>query len=201
MKKIVLGLVVLVVSIVMLSCATTKISSFTNPDINISDYKKILVYGNSRDIDFRKTLEADLVNAFAEKQIDVASHIDLISPLKEYTKSELQEIYLENNIDCILEVAVLDASTGTAYVPQQSYTNYSSQWVNGQLISIPYTTTSGGYSVSYPKGSFEIILTDAKTDEVALKATANSEGDEFSDMKTISKSLAKKIVEEYLAQR
>ena len=69
---------------------------------------------------------------------------------------------------------------------------------NGKLTSVPYTTTSGGYSVSYPKASFDIILTDIKTGQIAFKATANSEGDEFSDMKTISKSLAKKIAEEYI---
>lgn len=195
MKKL---LILLISFLLFVSCATTKISSFKNPDIDFSNYQKMLILGNSRDIDFRKTIETDLVTAFTEQSIGAVSSIELISPVKEYTDEEIQKILSENNIDGYLSVAVVTALEESAYVPQTSYTNYRSQYVNGQLISTPYTSTYGGYSVSYPKASFEIILTDIKTDQIAFKATANSEGDEFSDMKTISKSLAKKIVEEYI---
>lgn len=195
MKKL---LILLISFLFFVSCATTKISSFKNPDIDFSNYQKMLILGNSRDIDFRKTIETDLVTAFTEQSIGAVSSIELISPVKEYTDEEIQKILSENNIDGYLSVAVVTALEESAYVPQTSYTNYRSQYVNGQLISTPYTSTYGGYSVSYPKASFEIILTDIKTGQIAFKATANSEGDEFSDMKTISKSLAKKIVEEYI---
>lgn len=195
MKKL---LILLISFLLFVSCATTKISSFKNPDIDFSNYQKMLILGNSRDIDFRKTIETDLVTAFTEQSIGAVSSIELISPVKEYTDEEIQKILSENNIDSYLSVAVVTALEESAYVPQTSYTNYRSQYVNGQLISTPYTSTYGGYSVSYPKASFEIILTDIKTGQIAFKATANSEGDEFSDMKTISKSLAKKIVEEYI---
>lgn len=195
MKKL---LILLISFLLFVSCATTKISSFKNSDIDFSNYQKMLILGNSRDIDFRKTIETDLVTAFTEQSIGAVSSIELISPVKEYTDEEIQKILSENNIDGYLSVAVVTALEESAYVPQTSYTNYRSQYVNGQLISTPYTSTYGGYSVSYPKASFEIILTDIKTGQIAFKATANSEGDEFSDMKTISKSLAKKIVEEYI---
>ena len=195
MKKL---LILLISFLLFVSCATTKISSFKNPDIDFSNYQKMLILGNSRDIDFRKTIETDLVTAFTEQSIGAVSSIELISPVKEYTDEEIQKILSENNIDGYLSVAVVTALEESDYVPQTSYTNYRSQYVNGQLISTPYTSTYGGYSFSYPKASFEIILTDIKTGQIAFKATANSEGDEFSDMKTISKSLAKKIVEEYI---
>lgn len=184
--------------LLFVSCATTDISSFKNPEINFAEYKKILVFGNSRDIDFRKTLENDLVLAFAEKQINAVSSIELISPVKEYSSEELKQIFTNNKIDGYLSVAVVTVSEESIYVPQTTSTQYRSQYVNGQLISVPYTTTSGGYSLSYPKASFEIILTDITTGDIAFKATANSEGDEFSNMKTISKSLSKTIVEEYI---
>lgn len=191
-----LGLFILFLS----SCATTKMSSFTNPDIKISTYKKILVFGNTRDIDFRKTLEADLVNEFTSNGKNAVSRINIVSPLKEYTQNELNQIYAENEIDCIVSVSVIDASEESSYIPQETQINYKSQYVDGELVSVPYTTTTGGYSVSYPKASFEIVFVDTKTGELALKATANSKGDEFSTMKTISKSLAKKIVKEFITQ-
>jgi len=154
-------------------------------------------YGDTCDIDYRKTIEEDLVSAFFKVGINAVSSIEIVSPLKNYTNLELNKIYSDNNIDCILSVAVIDANEMSEYIPQQTYTNYRSEYQNGQLISVPYSTLSGGYSVSYPKASFEIKIKDLKTGELALKSTANSEGDEFSDMKTISKSLTKKIVLEY----
>ena len=191
-------LFIVLFSFLFVSCAETKISSFKNPDIDFSSYKKILICGNCRDIDFRKTLEADLVAAFNENSILAVASIEIISPVKEYTPEELSDILFLNNIDGFLTVEMLAATEETSYVPQQTYTNYRSEYVNGKLITVPYTTTSGGYSLSYPKASFEIILTDISTGQIVFKATANSEGDEFSDMKTISRSLSKKIVEEYI---
>ena len=195
MKKLLLVIILLFLT----SCATTKISSFINPDIDISNYKNILVFGNIRDIEIRKTLESDIVSAFIENNLNCISSINIFSPLKDYSEQERKEILIKNNIDGIITVCIISAGENSASIPQQTYTNYSSQYVNGQLISIPYTTTSGGYSVSYPKADFEITLTDIASGKLAYKATANSEGDEFSDMKTISRSLAKEIVKEYIS--
>lgn len=194
MKK----LFILFIPFVFICCASTDISSFKNPDINFSDYKKILVYGNSRDIDFQKSIENFLVITFKENNIEAVSSIELIPPLKEYTEEDIQKILYENEIDGYLSVSVVSATEESVYIPQSSHTYYRSQYVNGSYSSIPYTMTSGGYSVTYPKASFDIILTDIKSGKIAFKATANSEGDEFSDMKTIAESLACAIVEEYI---
>lgn len=191
--------IIFLLPFVLISCATTNISSFRNPDVDFSNYKKIAVYGNSRDIDFRKTLENDLVNSFNSKNIDAVSIITVLSPVKEYTNEEISRIMNENEIDALLSVEVISVSEETAYVPQTTTTTYQSQYVGGQYVSVPHTTTSGGYSISRPRARFEIILTDIQSDETAFKATANSAGDEFSDMKTISKSLSEKIVEEYIS--
>ena len=195
MKKLLL----LIILLFLISCATTKISSFINPDIDISNYKNILVFGYIRDIEIRKTLESDIVSVFIENNLNCISSINIFSPLKDYSEQEREEILIKNNIDGIITVCIISSGENSVYIPQQTHTNYHSQYVNGQLISIPYTTTSGGYSVSYPKANFEITLTDIASGKLAYKATANSEGDEFSDMKTISKSLAKEIVKEYIS--
>ena len=104
MKRRIISLVFILVIFFVFSCATTNISSFKNPDIEISTYKKILVFGNTRDIDFRKTLEADLVNEFTSNGKNAVSRINIVSPLKEYSQSELNQIYSENDIDCIVAV-------------------------------------------------------------------------------------------------
>ncbi len=191
-------LLILLISFLCLSCASTKISSFSNPDVDFSKYKTILVCGDCQDIEFRKALETDIVNAFTEKSITAISYITIISPVKEYTEEELKKIYSDNKIDAFLTVTIISSSKETVYIPPTTTTNYTSRYENGRLVQVPYTTTSGGYSVSYPKTSFEIILKDINTNEIAFKATAKSEGDEFSSMKTLSKSLAKEIVSEFM---
>lgn len=192
-------LLFLLLPFVSVCCATTKVSSFRNPDINLSEYKKIVVHGNSRDIDFQKTLESDLVNAFSEKNIQAVSSIKLMSPIKEYTVEEIQAIFSENEIDGHLYVAVVSAPDGAAYIAQMPQSTFPSQYANGKLSSSAYAAVSGGNAGAHPRASFDIILIDVKSGQIAFKATANSEGDEFSDMKNISKSLAKKIAEEYVS--
>ena len=180
------------------SCATTTISSIKNPDIDFSGYKRILVFANIRDIDFRKSLESELVTVFSEYAIDAVSSIELISPVKEYSEDEIKKILSDNLIDGYLSIEVIDSSNVSGYVPQTSYTNYQSQYVNGQLISVPYTTTYGGYAYSYLKSNFEIVLKDVRTGQIAFKATAKSAADDFGNMKNMAKSVSKKIGEEYI---
>ncbi len=200
MKHYRVSLTICAISFILLSCVTTKISSFTDPNTHLSDYKTILVLGNLSDIELRKTLESDLVQEFAAKGIKAISYVNIISPLRNYSEDDLSQIYLENGIDAILSVALIDTTEQTMIIPQQTHVNYRSQYIDGQFISVPYTTTTGGYSVSSMNASFEIIIIDTKTRELVLRATANTEGDEFYNMKLISKSLSKKIVEEFLTQ-
>lgn len=197
MKKVEFILLTIFIVIVS-SCATTKLSSFKNPEIDLTLYKSIVVFANIKDIEIRKYLENKLVEEFTTRGKNAVSYISLFSPLKEYSTEKIINTLKEKNIGCYLEISIMDAKNNSAYVPQKTTTHYQSQYVNGQYISTPYTTTSGGYSVSYPTASFEITALDLQSGEVAMKATANSEGDEFSDMKTIMTSLTKKIVDEFV---
>lgn len=187
----------LVIPLILSNCVSTNISSFQNPDIDFSQYKKIAVYGNIRDISFRKMLETDFTAAFTNQSINAIATSSIISPLKEYTNQEFFDLLSENAVDGLLSIEVISANRENGYVPLTTSTYYQSYYSVGQLNLAPFTTTSGGYVYSYPKASFEITLTDVKTGEIAFRSTANSRGDEFSDMKTISESIAENVVEEY----
>ncbi len=200
MKRFSFNFIIIFAIFSLIGCATTEISSFKNPDIKISEYKKILVKADVRDIKLRKTLEKDLVSEFTKKEIDSVAYIDIFSPVKTYSETERDGILSENKIDCILSIELLDVQNNSEYIPKTTSTYYTSEYVNGQFINIPHTSTSGGYSASYPTASFEVVLTDAKSGEIALKATANSEGNEFTDIDMISSSFAKQVVAEYLRQ-
>jgi hypothetical protein len=189
------------------SCVSTKVSSLANPKINISEYKKILVTCNTEDKEFRKAMEKELVKEFSDNGKIAVSSLDLISPFVEMSKSELKQLYLDYDIDCILNVSVISSSNETVYVPEETRTTYTNLYYYDDYYYYPYTSSSstvtvtGGYSITYPTAKLEIILFDVDSGETALKITANAECDEDSDAETIAESLSEKIVQEYLKQK
>ena len=200
MKKIKLLELIVIILIIITGCATTSISYFSNLDIKISSFKKIMVFAPFQDIGWRKIAESNFVKEFSTQGKNAVSCIEVISPVEEYTDEEIISILHRNAIDSVLIISLIDAHSEKVYIPQKTTTHYRSYIQGSNVYSEPYTQTSGGYSLSFPKASFEINIIDVKSGKIAMKATANSKGNEFSDMKTIFKSLAKKIVSEYMAQ-
>ena len=186
-------------SILFIGCASTRITTIKNPNSDISLYKKILVFANTQNLEFAKNFENSMVKAFSDNNIEAVSSLEILPPLKQYNNNEIDKIFLKNNIDSILSVVVIsaDKTNDFVYVPQRTQTHYRSQYINGQFISIPYTTTTGGYSytISALNVSFEIVFSDVKTNEIIFKSTAHSEGD---DISAISDSLSENIIKEYL---
>ena len=181
MKRVIIGIFIL---LLFASCETIKISSFVNDSMKISTYKKILVIVDTRDVGFKKDLEKNLVSEFKLNSKTAISSIEIISPLKQYTKSELDQIYINNQIDCVLTVTLLNTSEGKDYITQP--------------IVTPYIKTSIFLPVKYVNATFEILIEDVKTGEIALKATASTMDEYFDNMNGVLKALSKKIVKEYL---
>lgn len=196
MKKIVF--LFLSALLLFVSCASTDISSYTNSEKNIAKYNKILVTVNSRDIGSVKTLEENIVKSFSNTGVMAIPKSDILSPLKEYSQSEINQLLMKNNIDGILSVTIASASKETDYIPQQSYTTYTTQYSNGMLVSVPNTTTYGGYTSTSLLYSFDVILEDAISGDIIIKATANSDGDFFS---AISNSLSSSVKNEVMMKR
>jgi len=188
-----------IVSIFLSSCVSTQIGSFYDPDTNFSKYQKIVVYATIQNIEWRKALEKIITDELANKGKNAVPSINIISPLKTYSQEEIISIYENEQIDCIISVSLLSASIENQYIPQTVHTYDTTRFNGEKIVSEQRSYTTGGYALSFPQASFEIIVSESKTNKIVMKSTAYSEGDEFSNMNTIFESLAKKIVEEYLS--
>lgn len=188
------NLILLIFAFLFISCASTRISSFANPDIDVLKYKKMFVVIDSSDIDFIQRLEKTLVKVFAKNNLEAIPSTQLIPPLKKFSNEEIDNIIEKSGVDSVLSIAIVSADHGSTYIPLQTHTRYDSTFINGRYVFVPYTTTSGGYSKPYSRARFEITLKDIKTDEIVFVSTAYSEGESIG---AISKDLSRHIVKQY----
>lgn len=160
------------------ACASTKIESIKNDEVNFYDYKKILVFCNTEDISLRKKFENHTVNEFNKYGKTSESSITIFPPLKNYSETEINNLIEKNNFDSILIFSPLSADktySGSAIIP-----------IGNFAMAIP----------SYEKiHIYDIEFKDLKNNVLILKSTSRtSEEDIFS----VSKSIAKKVVSEIM---
>jgi hypothetical protein len=195
-----ISILVIIAAFLVTSCATTSISFLNNPEIKLSSFNKIMVFAPFQDISWRKSMESYFVEEFTKKGKNAVSSIEIVSPLKTYTNEEFNTLLMNAGIDAVISIIVVDAYTDQAYIPQTSTTTGSARAYGNTVYGQSRTTTSGGYYVSKPRVKFEVNLFETKTGILAWKATAFTAGNAFADTNTLFRSLATKVVEEYIVQ-
>ena len=177
MKKV-KQLIVFFSVVLLTSCTSVKISTIKNQDKKVYNHQGIVICSNSKDIEFRTTVESKVKDYFEKYGKRTIQSIKLFPPLREYSITEIYEISKENNYDSILFISSLsEKQTGqTGYVfPFQYYFLFS---------------TSTSYN-----SAFDVQLIDVTDSKAVLHSTVKAEGD---SLNTITKSISKKIVSEIL---
>ena len=80
--KIVRKMIVTILAITILSCASTKTASMVNPNVEIREYRTLLVLAPFQDLEERKIAENALVEEFSKLNLTVLRGIDVIPPVK-----------------------------------------------------------------------------------------------------------------------
>lgn len=104
MKKFKFLLLTFIAALFSFGCASTKMSSFTDAETQLSTSEKIAVFATTSDIELRKTIEKKFLAAFGSKKINIVSTLQLIEPLNEYSYEDLLEIMAENNVKYFMTV-------------------------------------------------------------------------------------------------
>ena len=115
--------------------------------------------------------------------------IDIISPLKEWSETEIQNAIENNNFDLLLNISITSSSSNTG-----SSSNFmmpvGSFYFGGSSPEIKLTMT------------FNVNFFDVRNKENIAKASIISQAEEdeiMESMESISKDVAKKIVEEFFS--
>lgn len=195
----------ILVAFVLIGCASTKLTSFVDPDFTNTTYKEILIFYPSSDLDEKKEVEEIYKESFAEYGITTLSSIELFPPTRNLTVDNMIEIMKEKEIDAVLFVEFTDAWTDETYIPEtQTTTKKGNVNVFGNTATYKEkstTYTSGGYNISKPRVQFVTRLVDIEKDQVAWIGSSLTKGNAFAKLHKLISSLAETTIEDLIKNR
>ena len=179
---------------VLTGCASSTLTSFTDPAFTNKQYKSFVIDYATSDLNRKNIVEKEVVRLLKEKGIEAYTGLKLFPPTRKFTGKEAAELIINTGAEGYITITLTDAYTTSSYVPP-TYTTTPSYYGG-------YTTTSsGGYSVTEPTERFKVELTDIASGEKAYQASGETSGTEFSNTEGMSKALALGLVEKLIEDR
>jgi hypothetical protein len=189
-------IIMIMSSLIAISCASTSISTINNPKYSSINIKRILVAVPFDDLELRKYAENEFERQLEIYNYEIVKAIDVMPPIQNYSAEETASILKSNNITGILIVMLTNAYSVQSYIPQSSSTTSNATIQGNSITGQSRTTTSGGYYVSKPRNSFEVTLYENSTGDIVWKATTNTSGNTWANNQIMITSLAQKIAEQ-----
>ena len=164
MKKLNKTIALLVLSIVLSNCASTKLTeAWSSKDFNDTKSKKLLVVARSNDLEVRKAYENELVSELKEQGIDaVAAHVKFPN-LKEDKNRSQEEIdailsmFNKNGIKSIMLTALKDTKIESSSA--KSATDYGSASIKGKY-GVSFTDYYNVHSIEYISRNLKPVYND-----------------------------------------
>ncbi|OGU73750.1 MAG: hypothetical protein A2V93_04685 [Ignavibacteria bacterium RBG_16_34_14] len=181
-------------------CASTKITSFTDPDYKSIQFGKILVVGNTNKLDDRLNLENRLTEIFIANGIKAVTSYSIFPPTREFSDSIKTELMLANEIDGCLMIYFGEIGIQQVQIP------IIGSKTTGKIKSTnikPFTTSTyeskttyiGGQVLDKPYAEFEIQLFDVINGKMAWIANSFTGGNAYANFNTVYNSFCNKLVE------
>lgn len=190
----------------LFGCASTRMTSFKDPDYQNTEFKRILVVANTNDLEDRQKLEFKMVEAFSEAGVYALESYKLFPPTRELTDEEKVDLLLKNDIDAFISISVGESGVSEVYVPQTSSTTKTKGEVNVYGNTARYkekstTTYQGGYTLNKPWAEFETKLYDVSNGQMAWIASSFTGGNAYANRNTVINSYCGKTVDQLLEDR
>lgn len=184
-------------------CASTSMTSFTDPGYRTTTFSRILVVANLSDLQWRQTIESRLVQEFRENGIFAMEGMSLFPPTRDLTDQEKIDLLVQNKIDSYIVVDVGETGTQQVYIPQTGSSTKTEGSVTVYDNTATYheesrTTTYGGYTVSKPWAQFGAKLFDVSNGQNAWVASAFTGGNAYANFNTLIDSFCGKTVEQLI---
>lgn len=190
----------------LFGCASTRMTSFKDPDYQNTEFKRMLVVANTNDLEDRQKLEFKMVEAFSEAGVYALESYKLFPPTRELTDEEKVDLLLKNDIDAFISISVGESGVSEVYVPQTSSTTKTKGEVNVYGNTARYkekstTTYQGGYTLNKPWAEFETKLYDVSNGQMAWIASSFTSGNAYANRNTVINSYCGKTVDQLLEDR
>ncbi|MBR5933253.1 MAG: hypothetical protein IK002_04625 [Treponema sp.] len=165
-----------------------------NPDVNLSHYRRIVVYAHYDNIDERSKMESSLVESFTEIGITTLRSMDLFDISRQYSNAELTEILKVNDIDGYLAIHIKSVNTHLVVIPPTTRTEYTTIWNGNHPMQIPRTVFVPGYSYYDTDYDVEFVLTDVETGRNSFRASTLTDSTKSA---RVARTLAREIAREF----
>jgi hypothetical protein len=182
----------------VLGCASTETVTFRNPELGGKQFHKVVVYGNIRDLMYRKEMEDGLVRSLSLKGIQAVSSLAIVSP--DASQEECLIAYRNNGADCALAVVVDGASVSEHVISGPTATTSSSaNCFGGNCYGQTTTRVNPGVTAYKPHMNFAARVLDLESMKVAWQSQAHGNGNGYANFHTVIASFQEKTAED-LAQ-
>ena len=199
-------LIIIFLSVLFISCASTRMTSFKDPDYQKANFKRILIVANTNDLGDRKRLESKMVDAFSEVGVFALESYKLFPPTRELTNEVKVDLLLKNNIDAFISISIGESGVSEVYVPQTSSTTKTEGDVNVYGNSANYrqkstTTYEGGYTLNKPWAEFDTKLYDVSNGKTAWIASSFTGGNAYANNNTVIGSYCNTTVDKLIEEK
>lgn len=132
MKKSLLLVTTIIISALLISCSSTKITQqYKNPDTGYFQANKVLVVGISSDKELRRAFESKMVSSLEKKDVVAVKSIDFFEKSFSDNKQSIKQLnqienkLLESGFDAILFTKITGKESRVTLV--DAYQNFSKQ--------------------------------------------------------------------------
>ena len=197
--------VALMVSSLVLGCASTSMTSEANPAFAGHRFTTLLVEGGFADLGQRQYAEDQLCEYLAGfSNVKCIESLKVFFPGQEYTWEQIANRLAELHVDGVLMLKPINFGVSSAYIPPTTYITGSASVYGNTVYGSSTTQTFGGYNFLKPWASFQAILYSTSNDKVAWYATADSKGNAFAKwddlIESAAERTAKKLVKDGVLQ-
>lgn len=140
------------------SCATTDITSFTDPDFVNKKYKSFIVVTPNLNLEYSNLIQTKICSQFQKTGVSCTKGQILFPPTRDLTGEQKSKIIKNNNITAYLLVYYNGGGTDTRQIANLSY---GSANVYGSSINA-YGTSMPVYSFNR-RDSYNLVLIDTGT--------------------------------------
>lgn len=200
MKAIKYSFLLIYVLANLYGCASTNMTSFTDPDFQSIKFKRILVVANVADLQWRQTIESRMVEAFRPVDVEAFESLRLFPPTRNFTNEEKIDLLNRYKIDGYITINVGESGVQSVYVPPTGSTTKTKGEVTvtgnrAQYEGKSTTTNYGGYTLNKPWAQFQTKLFDVSSGSTAWVASSYTGGNAYANLNTVINSYCDKVVD------
>ena len=159
MKMATVGVLALLLSSPVLAFRSTDVESFTDPDYQGYQPKKVMIVVESESQEMRSEIEERLAKALEKKGVVVVTNRQVLPPTRQYSAEEKLKVFETQGIDSALIVTVGASASSVMQVATQTYGTMQVNASGNTAHGSGNATSYGVYSAK-SKAQFSAVLLD-----------------------------------------